>query len=87
MQGLLKIITERRILSRMDEKYKNKQCENCHKELELGFEFIATEKSVVGPRGVVPLGDLKFFCDEKCVNTFFGDCLADDFEFSERAPY
>lgn len=35
--------------------------------------MLMVEKGVLGPRGPVPLGEVLFFCDEKCVSNYFND--------------
>ena len=47
------------------------QCEQCRKEVHFADEFITVEKSVSGPRGVVPLGNVFVFCSDECVAKYF----------------
>ena len=49
------------------------QCQECRKEIQFGKEFTTTEKSVVGPRGVVPLGHVIVLCSNECVAKYFAD--------------
>lgn len=48
-------------------------CENCQKRIDLGNDVITTESCVLGPRGIVPLGNTAVFCSRKCVAQFFDD--------------
>ena len=49
------------------------ECSQCRKKLELGVDVITVEKCVIGPRGIVPLGELENFCNEECLIDFYGD--------------
>ena len=49
------------------------ECSQCRKKLELGVDMINVEKCVVGPRGIVPLGEQEHFCSEKCLTDFYND--------------
>lgn len=49
------------------------RCSQCRKILDLGVDVITAEKSVIGPRGVVPLGELENFCSEDCLIDFYSD--------------
>ena len=55
-----------------NEEEKTKQCSDCRRELDLGVDAIALDYGVVGPRGFVPLGEKKFFCDEDCLQRHVG---------------
>ena len=49
------------------------RCDNCRKQIDFGNDLITTEKCVYGPRGIVPLGEIKKFCSDKCVKAWFSD--------------
>ena len=49
------------------------ECSQCKKKLALGVDIITVEKSVSGPRGIIPLGDTEHFCCEKCLIDFYSD--------------
>lgn len=49
------------------------QCSQCKRKLELGVDVITTEKCVLGPRGIVPLGEIEHFCCEECLADFYGN--------------
>ena len=49
------------------------QCSQCRRKLELGVDVITVEKCVIGPRGIVPLGELENFCNEECLIDFYSD--------------
>jgi len=46
------------------------ECSQCRRKLELGTDVITVERCVVGPRGIVPLGELETFCCEECLIDF-----------------
>ena len=48
------------------------QCTECHRDLDLGVDAITVDHGVIGPRGFVPLGEKKFFCDEDCLRRHVG---------------
>jgi hypothetical protein len=48
-------------------------CARCHRLIHLGEDVVCVERGVVGPRGVVPLGDAKHFCGESCLTRFYYD--------------
>lgn len=47
------------------------RCAQCGRELMLGDDCLVIEKAVQGPRGLVPLNELEFFCCESCVSLFY----------------
>ncbi|OHB49715.1 MAG: hypothetical protein A2Y10_06035 [Planctomycetes bacterium GWF2_41_51] len=49
------------------------ECSQCRKKLELGVDVITVEKSVLGPRGIVPLGEIEYFCCEACIADFYSN--------------
>ena len=49
------------------------RCANCHRAIELGRDMITVEEAVMGPRGPVPLQEIKCFCGEQCVGSHFSD--------------
>ena len=49
------------------------ECSQCRRKLELGVDVITVEKCVIGPRGIVPLGELENFCSEECLIVFYND--------------
>ena len=49
------------------------ECSQCRRKLELGVDVITVEKCVIGPRGIVPLGELENFCGEECLVDFYND--------------
>ncbi len=50
-----------------EEETKPTECVECRRELDLGVDAVALNYGVLGPRGFVPLGERKFFCDEDCL--------------------
>ncbi len=67
---------------------KKLRCEHCNRNIDFGEDLITTEKAVSGPRGIVPLGEIRLFCSEKCVSDFFNGTPADDLpEVPRRIPY
>ena len=60
------------------------ECSQCQRKLELGVDVITVEKCVIGPRGIVPLGELENFCSEECLIDFYSD--ADIPHIDRRIP-
>ena len=54
------------------------QCAECEKKIEYGRDVVTVEKGVVGPRGIVPLGEMMTFCSEDCVGRYFDGTPSDD---------
>ena len=54
-----------------DQGTNGKRCKECRRELQLGDDCIVLERGVIGPRGVVPLDDLIFFCGDDCSRSYF----------------
>ncbi|QNN23338.1 hypothetical protein HED60_13980 [Planctomycetales bacterium ZRK34] len=50
-----------------------KRCAQCGRILQLGEDVLTVEEGVVGPRGLVPLGDMVFFCSARCLSEHFDD--------------
>ena len=63
-----------------------KECANCHRKLELAHDLLSVEKGVIGPRGVVPLGDILLFCDEECLAAYFADEKKEIEKLPRRIP-
>lgn len=67
---------------------KKLHCECCDRNIDFGADLITAEKAVSGPRGIVPLGEIRLFCSEKCLSVFFNGTPADDLpEVPRRVPY
>lgn len=60
------------------------RCTECRHDLDLGVDAITIDHGVIGPRGFVPLGEKKFFCDEDCLRRHVG--AADVKQLSRRIP-
>lgn len=60
------------------------ECSQCNRKLEIGVDVITVEQSVVGPRGIVPLGQAEYFCSETCLIDYYNDI--DIPEFERRIP-
>ncbi len=43
-------------------------CETCARPLRLGSDAISVQRCVIGPRGIVPIEDLRLFCDDECLH-------------------
>lgn len=43
------------------------RCTHCRRKLEQGMDVLSMTKSVIGPRGSVPLEEPLLFCQEACV--------------------
>lgn len=49
------------------------KCSECGRTIPYGGDLIKDEKCVRGPRGIVPLGEIQYFCCEDCVSLYFGN--------------
>lgn len=63
----------------------SKKCVECQRVLELGVDVLCVEEGVIGPRGIVPLKDLLFFCSDPCVAEYFG-AHVETTKLSRRVP-
>ena len=63
------------------------RCQQCRREIALGEDLITVEKGVLGPRGVVPLGNVLIFCSEKHVREYFANGNDDVNSIPPRLPY
>ena len=50
---------------------KTLQCDYCRKQIRYGGDIISVEKCVLGPKGIIPLGEVFTFCTDTCVSKFF----------------
>jgi len=50
---------------------KTNTCANCQKTLHLGVDVLTVQEAVLGPRGIVPLGEIILFCSERCLLDYF----------------
>ena len=72
---------------RNDQSKKPLNCNSCQRAIDFGHDLITAEKGVSGPRGIVPLGEIKVFCSEQCVSNYFNGILSDDLpEILRRIP-
>ncbi len=63
------------------------QCKECRSPLRLGDCLWNAEQGVIGPRGIVPLGEALNFCCEKCLADYFAeDGVEDAGELPHRVP-
>lgn len=49
------------------------------------MDVLCVEEGVVGPRGIVPLKELLFFCSDSCVADYFGTHV-DRAKLNRRVP-
>lgn len=52
----------------LNQKMETLECRNCGRELRLGDEVVTVQEGVLGPRGVVPLGEADVFCGQECLD-------------------
>lgn len=63
------------------------RCSNCNNEVHLGKDLFIAEKGVLGHRGPIPLGEVRFFCSETCLSNYFNDIPAESLpKFPPRIP-
>ena len=46
-------------------------CANCRRELDVGVDAIESQAGVIGLKGFVPLGEILFFCCDRCISEHF----------------
>ena len=49
------------------------KCSECGKRIDYGGDLLTVEKCVLGPRGIVELGEKLLFCSEKCLRSYYSD--------------
>ena len=59
-------------------------CTNCQRVLDLGMDVLTVQEAVLGPRGIVPLGEMLLFCSEACLKDYYD--LSDLAEVPRRIP-
>jgi len=59
-------------------------CTNCQRTLDLGVDVLTVQEAVLGPRGIVPLGEVLLFCSETCLMDYFD--ISDLVEVPGRVP-
>ena len=62
----------------------SRRCAECHREISIGEDAIALERIVMGPRGPVPIDDMKFFHVSRCLADYF--CNSDGEKLPARIP-
>lgn len=70
----------------MESQENDTSCSECDRTIQLGEDFWFAEKCVLGPRGVIPLDELFYFCSQKCIAKFFDSTDAAENVFSSRIP-
>ncbi len=53
------------------QEHETRQCAACQRELRMGDDCLTIQQGVLGPRGLVPLGDKTFLCDHVCAERHF----------------
>lgn len=46
-------------------------CEQCNRELAIGFYVGQYQDGAIGPRGFIPLDDALLFCSRCCIRDYF----------------
>ena len=61
-----------------------RECAECGIEIPLGEDAIALERIVMGPRGPVPIDDMKFFHIARCLAEYV--CSTEGEKLPRRVP-
>lgn len=61
-----------------------RKCAECHREITIGEDAIALERIVMGPRGPVPIDDMKFFHIARCLADYI--CSTEGEKVPSRIP-
>ena len=65
---------------------KSSTCEHCRRTLDQGVDVLALQEGVIGPRGFVPLEDMRFLCSEECREAYFCEPAEERVKLSRRIP-
>ncbi len=60
------------------------RCSECRREFRMGDDAISLERVVIGPRGPIPIGELRLFHLSRCLEKYV--CGSDDREMPKRIP-
>ena len=61
-------------------------CLHCRRDLDQGVDVLAQQDGVIGPRGFVPLEDMRFLCSDECRDGYFCEPVGERVELSRRIP-
>lgn len=63
------------------------RCDYCEKRITYSQDIISVERCVLGPNGVIPLGEVLTFCTDACVSRYFNhDPVSDLPPIPRRIP-
>ena len=62
----------------------SRRCAECHREITIGEDAIALERIVMGPRGPVPIDEMKFFHIARCLAEYL--CSTEAEKVPSRIP-
>lgn len=62
----------------------SRKCAECHRDISIGEDAIALERIVMGPRGPVPIDDMKFFHLARCLADYV--CSTEAERMPSRIP-
>ena len=63
-----------------------KRCAQCRRDLDLGVDAVGIQQGVIGPRGFVPLEDMRLLCGENCLRNYVCDGTGEAERLSRRVP-
>ena len=61
-------------------------CANCRRSLDQGVDVVGIRDGVIGPRGFVPLEDMRFLCGDECIEAYFCEGARDRVQLPRRIP-
>ena len=92
----LKVFEVARFLSGMERKNRSEntpnqieehpkhRCSECRRELSMGDDALSLEQVVIGPRGPIPIGEMRLLHIRRCLEDYV--CRSDDREAPKRIP-
>ena len=62
----------------------SRRCAECHRNIEIGEDAVTVERVVMGPRGPVPIDDMRFFHISRCLAEYV--CSTESENLPKRIP-
>lgn len=71
-------------LPNQNEGHPKHRCSECRRELSMGDDALSLEQVVIGPRGPIPIGEMRLLHIRRCLEDYV--CKSDDGEAPKRIP-
>ena len=69
---------------RSDSEAQSRKCAECHRDIGVGEDVVTLERVVMGPRGPVPIDDMRFFHISHCLAAYV--CSTESENLPKRIP-